>query len=355
MSYFSIPAQTNPAIFSPLAVVGGWVELGRHTLGSPGDTLEVGSLPNKEYYMILWNGIATGNLDDCHLRMGNTTIDTGSNYSSRYQTSGGADTAATSQSSIIIDKNNGAFNTFGQFFISNLSGQEKIFQGHRVKSNTAGAANAPLRLEATGKWVNTSNPLDILRITNIGSGSFDTGSEMIVLGWDPADTHTTNFWEELASEDLSGGVSDTLNSSTFTAKKYLWVQAYLESTGGAVTQTFRMGASGSIDTGTNYARRYSINGGADVTEVSKTSAGEDNNTSGALFANYFIVNNSATEKLVTGHAIQYNTAGAAAAPNRTEISSKWTNTSAQANIFGFANAGAGDYGTKSILKVWGSD
>ena len=352
MSYFSIPAQTNPAIFSPLAVVGGWVELGRHTLGSPGDTLEVGSLPNKEYYMILWNGIATGNLDDCHLRMGNTTIDTGSNYSSRYQTSGGADTAATSQSSIIIDKNNGAFNTFGQFFISNLSGQEKIFQGHRVKSNTAGAANAPLRLEATGKWVNTSNPLDILRITNIGSGSFDTGSEMIVLGWDPADTHTTNFWEELASEDLSGGVSDTLNSSTFTAKKYLWVQAYLESTGGAVTQTFRMGASGSIDTGTNYARRYSANGSTDVTNVSNDKLGFLYDLAPALIHGY-VINISAEEKLIIAFTSEQQATGASQAPNRMELVFKWANTSAQVTDYTLTKTG--NHSSDTNLTIFGTD
>jgi hypothetical protein len=35
------------------------------------------------------------------------------------------------------------------------------------------------------------------------AGTFNTGSQkLVVLGWDPADTHTSNFWEELASVEL---------------------------------------------------------------------------------------------------------------------------------------------------------
>jgi hypothetical protein len=41
---------------------------------------------------------------------------------------------------------------------------------------------------------------------------------MVVLGWDPADTHTSNFWEELASVDLSGGAATNIDSGTITAK-----------------------------------------------------------------------------------------------------------------------------------------
>ena len=35
------------------AVAGGWVELGRTTLGSAGDDITVSSLADKRYYMIL--------------------------------------------------------------------------------------------------------------------------------------------------------------------------------------------------------------------------------------------------------------------------------------------------------------
>ena len=36
-----------------------------------------------------------------------------------------------------------------------------------------------------------------VEVVNTNAGSFDSGNEVVVLGWDPADTHTDNFWEEL--------------------------------------------------------------------------------------------------------------------------------------------------------------
>jgi hypothetical protein len=58
-----------------------------------------------------------------------------------------------------------------------------------------------------GKWANTSNPIDdSLNFKRSIKWRFCTGSEVVVLGWDPADTHTSNFWEELASVELGSQV-----------------------------------------------------------------------------------------------------------------------------------------------------
>jgi hypothetical protein len=52
--------RTSTTGFNPVtAVAGGWVELGRTTLGSAGDTNSVASLADKRYYMILMI-LATG-------------------------------------------------------------------------------------------------------------------------------------------------------------------------------------------------------------------------------------------------------------------------------------------------------
>ena len=52
--------QINPYNFAAAVGVGGWVELGRTTLGSAGDTISVGSLPDKLYLMFL-------NIDKIHI------------------------------------------------------------------------------------------------------------------------------------------------------------------------------------------------------------------------------------------------------------------------------------------------
>jgi hypothetical protein len=217
-----------------------------------------------------------------------------------------------------------------------------------VQQQTAGAGNAPKRLEMVAKWANTSNPIDTIQSYNAETGSFDTNSEIVVLGWDPADTHTTNFWEELASVEL-GSASSTLDSGTFTAKKYLWVQAYINAT------TVDTGLTFNSDTGTNYARRWSDNGGTDGTATSGNHIQVDRGNS-TQFLNIFIVNNSANEKLGMYHTGTQNTAGAGNAPARRELVFKWANTSSQITSMIFTKRGSGtDLQAGSIVKVWGSD
>ena len=227
---------------------------------------------------------------------------------------------------------------------------------HSVHRKNAGAANAAGRGEVVSKWVNTSNPLDVVDIFNndAGAGDFASGSEVVVLGWDSADTHTNNFWEELASVQASGS-SATLSSGTFTAKKYLWVQAFVDSAT-TVDVRLRMG-NGTADSGNNYAYRSSTDGGADSTSTSANHAALDSGTPNVpSFMNMFIINNSSNEKLIIVHQTDGDTAGAGTAPDRRETVAKWANTSNQADIIDLVNgAGTTNFTSNSILKVWGAD
>ena len=47
--------------------------------------------------------------------------------------------------------------------------------------------------------------------------------------------------------------------------------------------------------------------------------------------------------------------GAGTAPDRTEYTAKWANTSSQITSINFANSDPGSFGTKSFIKVWGHD
>ena len=340
-------------------VAGGWVELGRTTLGSAGDTLAVSSFSNKRYYMVLYNSGVSTELTQYTTFGSGGTADTGSNYSNRISDNGNADSTFTSRANMVSGAQSGATRPeFGVGYISNLAAKEKLWIHHAVNENTAGAGTAPVRAEVTGKWANTSNALDVVSFNNFGSGDFPIGSEAVVLGWDPADTHTSNFWEELASVDLSGGAADTLSSGTFTAKKYLWIQAYTTATGGTTNPYFRVGNT-TLDTGSNYAIRYSTNGAADSTLTSQSNIPLDGvtlATGESSFSNFFIINNASNEKLIIHHSVESEAAGAGAAPSRIELASKWTNTSNQIDIVGLNNvSGTGDFGTKTTLKVWGSD
>ena len=334
--------------------VGGWVELGRTTLGSANFNMTVSSLANKRYYMVLMSTLETGSGATNWLsRIGNSTIDTGSNYSRRKSQDGGAEVTATSTNTFFEHFTGQQTQRFGYHYISNYATKEKLGIGQHVSANTVGAGTAPYeRNEIVNKWANTSNVMDVFQLRDDGAGSetYGAGSEVVVLGWDPADTHTTNFWTELASVEL-GSAGTSLASGTILAKKYLWVQAYLKHTGSDPNPLFRVNG----DTGNNYASRQSINGGAENVEASIDHFDIYGTTaSSSGFINMFIINNSANEKLVIAHHILQNTAGAGNAPTRGEHVIKWANTSSQITSIACTTT-SNTFDAGSIIKIWGSD
>ena len=335
----------RPNLGLPSGSVGGWVELGRITAGSEVDKLLVNTIADKRYLMVL------GDLDP----NGSTNAifryneDTGSNYAWRYSENGGADGTDTSRNLGIIHSNSYTTPFFNVNYISNLSSKEKLWITHGVEQSTAGAGTAPTRSESVGKWVNTSDAIDDVEITNTTVGGYKTGSECVVLGWDPDDTHTTNFWEELASVEGTG--ITTLDSGTFTAKKYLWVQVFL-----APDATYNPQFEINSDTGNNYSYRFNDNGGADGTSTSQNHLLVGNADDVPQFSNFFIINNSANEKLFIGNTTQGNSAGAGNAPTRREIAQKWINTSSQITQIKIKPAsGSPNLTSNSIIKVWGAD
>lgn len=339
---------------APVAAVGGWVELGRATAVSP----TVSSLADKRYYMLLLSPIANGTGDETiSIRTGNGSVDSGNNYARRIENNGTTDAISVSQTSL-NDMSNTVGNaavspSIGVSYVSNLSAKEKLFNYQAVGIRAGpGAGNVPWRTQGVGKWVNTSNPIDVFNIF-VNAGTWTAATELVVLGWDPTDTHTTNFWEELASVDLSGGEATSLSTGTFTPKKYLWVQVYGEPTT-SDNPILRVG-NGSVDSGTSYAGRTSSNGGSDTSDASRTQI--ENFLSGtantATFVNMFIVNNASFEKPMIYDNAQEVGAGASQVPSRRESAWKWTNTSNQINIMELSDGG--NLATKTAMKVWGSD
>ena len=242
-------------------------------------------------------------------------------------------------------------------YISNLASQEKLMIGHTVSQDSSGSGENPKRSEQVNKWVNTSAVIDTIQAF-LPTQTYNANSELVVLGWDPADTHTTNFWEELASVDWASG--DTISSGTITAKKYLWVQINWQNTVSHYANLYFNADSN----GANYASRQSVNGTAEQTSAPHNSGdplfrvvGEG---AGSIFLNnylnMFIINNSANEKLIIANGIQITTAGAGTAPDvRNEAVGKWANTSEQiTNITLKKTASQGNF-SGGTMKVWGSN
>jgi hypothetical protein len=335
------------------AISGGWKELGRTTLSGSATSVDVTGLADKRYYMVLYNMIDDGtNTQFVTNQFGNGSFDTGSNYAER-GSSNGADFTYTGTAYWNTSGGDQVCPELTVQYIANKSDKEKLGISHSCGAQADGAGTAPNRREHTGKWANTSNVIDRIRATTAyGSRTYGTGSEVVVLGYDPDDTHTTNFWEQLADVTLSS-TGDNLSSGTITAKKYLWIQTYISDTGGqdSVNMTFNN------DTGNNYAFRRNNNGGTDATTAPSSHITlNSSEVTEDLFSNIFIINNSSNEKLVIGHTIQNQTLGAGTAPIRKEFVGKWVpTTNQQITEIDFDNDSSGSYDTNSFIKVWGSN
>ena len=330
-----------------------WVELGRATLSSAGNTIDVTGLStaNYPYLMVLAQTINSGGTTQPRLRF---NADTGSNYALRHQRNGAADATDTSANSVYLYD---ADNTpkFMQIETQNITDQEKMCIGHTVTGGgTAGAGTAPNRQESVFKWANTSDQITSVSINRIyGTGTFATGSEVVVLGSKSSGTDTSkgSFWQELADVSLSSA-GDSLDTGTFTAKKYLWVQIKRNRTG-AVNSRIQVNG----DSGSNYAHRYSggANSYSESTSTTQTSIYSHAATSNESFTNYFIINKADQEKLMIIEEVNGAAAGAGNAPARAEVVAKWTNTSAQITSIQCINTDSGDLTSGTSIKVWGSD
>ena len=241
--------NTLHAAGGPGGAVGGWVELGRTTLGGTSTSIDVTSLSDKRYYMILSDFQNPSGNEIAYYRLGNGSFDSGSNYAVRQSGDGAADGTATSNSQAYLNGtgHGSGIEHFDVTYITNYSSKEKLAIGHSVDQGAAGATTAPQRDEGVWKWVNTSNPLDRIQRRTGSAVTYASGSEVVVLGWDPADSHTNNFWEELDSVELLSNGS--LASNTFTAKKYLWIQCYFAGLTSANDTAYRFNG----DSGSNYS------------------------------------------------------------------------------------------------------
>ncbi len=350
----SFIADSNLSVLSDIPTIpetiGGWVELGRTTLGSPGDIIDVTGLADKRYYMIL-SDLGRSGLIGLRNRVGTTTIDTGSNYAVRRSLNGTSDfTGGSLTFADISEFDDTTSDIFQVVYGANLSAKEKLVTGHNVGGSVVGAGTVPIRSEGVFKWANTSAPMQSWRAFNASTGDYTSGSEVVVLGWDPDDIHAGNFWEELDSTDFSGSAA-TFTSGTFTAKKYLWVQCYIEGTSSLRPFSVQFNS----DTATSYSIRRSHNGAGDATFVNLTSIdGQGGGGVTNIFWNMFIINNLANEKLCNVESVSVATQGSGTATLRDEIAGKWANTASQITTITVRSGDSGNI-TTGNLRVWGSD
>ncbi len=153
-----------------------------NTLGSAGDDMDITDLTGKKFNQVMVHAIASSNIR-AHATINN---DGGSLYAQRQSTNGGADATDVSQTTLTLYMNSNAEDIFSVSHFILISGEEKLMISHIIEQGTAGSGNAPQRRELVGKYVPTdlTNTMDRIDINNNHTGSYDTDSNVTVLGTD---------------------------------------------------------------------------------------------------------------------------------------------------------------------------
>ena len=166
-----------------------WTKASSTTLGSSSMTIDSGTITSSTFNQFLNHTLATSNIENS-IRLGNSSIDSGSNYAHRRANNGGSDSNTTSTNRIQTGKTD-PVDQFDAVYAVNIATEEKLVISHNCTRMTAGAGNAPERVESVGKWANTSNQFDkVQSYEGGGVANFLTGSNLTVLGSDGVESMT---------------------------------------------------------------------------------------------------------------------------------------------------------------------
>ena len=126
------------------------------------------------------------------MRWGHDSAETGTRYAFRGSNNGATDTHYANR----VDAHwVGGYSNSEEFYvtyIANKSDLQKLHITNRIYG-IAGAGNAPKRTEFTGKGILADDVINYINYYQGGSDNFVSGSEVVVLGYDPGDVHTENF------------------------------------------------------------------------------------------------------------------------------------------------------------------
>ena len=160
---------------------------------------------------------------------------------------------------------------------------------------------------------------------------------------------TKMAWGKAGSTTLTGA-GNTLTTTGMTASKTNQFLAHEIASG-----SIRPELNFNTDTGSNYARRTSNNGGTDFTIASDNDIKLTDTGSIDDFQVGYFINIETEEKLLIVLNVLNGASGAGTAPSRYETVGKWANTSAQISSLEIQEPESGSLATDSNLTVLGSE
>lgn len=155
-------------------------------------------------------------------------------------------------------------------------------------------------------------------------------------------------WAKNASETLCAA-GDTLDSGTFTAKKFVFFMAHIPAEFQTInTMTFNN------DNSVSYSRKKMENGGTGDS-TGRTSVSLNITYAYDKFVIGSFINIETEEKIGFSNQIEIPGTGAGTLPSRTENPFKYTATDSQVTSIKMDNVEPDDYLTNSNITVFGTD
>lgn len=155
------------------------------TLTSPSSTITISDLTPTTFVVVLQHLFRSALAPDAS-QLGNGSIDSSSNYTTRYSNNGNTDIPNTIQSSCIdYTPSFSGEDSFSIVYLINIATEEKLIVKFRVGESSSGAGTPPSRSENYSKWVNTTNQTDHYQSNRtVDAGNFITDSNISALGTD---------------------------------------------------------------------------------------------------------------------------------------------------------------------------
>ena len=314
---------------------GGWKKLG--SIAADESSLELTNIPNKLYYKFLFHTDAAADYID-QVRLGSGAADLGQNYAWRRSLNDAIENSATNQTSVAVSGFSDSAPHYGYGFIANHPTHEKSIINYAMTAAAAGSGTTPQRSMTAGKWSNVQDALNVLRLTTASATDY-VGSELVLLGWDPTDVHTENFYQELANSTLDA-TAEFHTVQLSSSPKYLWFEWYGNIVGSSTFPLYIQAGHDGIDSGNNYSVRESINGQTDLTFTNTTRLRIDTTDVTPLYLVGFAVNVGNNEKLFIIHLNAIVDDATNTAVNRIEFVGKWSNTENPINRLRLGRANA---------------
>ena len=227
---------------------------GTHILTSAGDTIDSGTIANKQHLKFEIYAIADGTVAPSF----RFNSDAGTNYTRRREHNGSSDGTNINQNE--LNSNGASTNAYVSGDIINIAAKEKFLIAEYVIQKT-GAGQAPDRMSLTGKWANTSDAITSIQVYNSDNGSFDTGSTLTVWG---ADDQGTTAKDKSSITDVPIG---TRYEETDTRKIYRWVEGAVAEAKTNVFQGSNSDASNNENYGNSLYVLDTANAGKKISKI----------------------------------------------------------------------------------------